>query len=117
MSIDRYNNVNTKGSEYDYTSIKTFLPSPAESDYKVGYIVRYFIKLANNPSAPIYEISKTSYLNYAVNPFFVTIQLDWRLTGDIQDVRKSNRESIRIASKTISKLPLYLPNLLQFHQK
>ena len=117
MSIDRYNNINRKGIEYDYESIKTFLPSPTESDYKVGYIVRYFIKLTNNPSAPIYEISKTSYLEYAINPFFLTIQMDWRLTGSIQDVKKSNRESIRIASKTIPKLALYLPNLLQFHQK
>jgi hypothetical protein len=43
--------------------------------------------------------------------------LDWRLTGDPIDIKKSNTESLRIASKTIPKISLYLPNLLQFHKK
>jgi hypothetical protein len=117
MSIDRYNNINRKGIEYDYGSIKTFLPNPKEDDYKSGYIVRYFIQSTNNKSTPIYEINKSSYLTYAANPFFVNVKLDWRLTGTPEDIKKSNRESVRIASKTISKISLYLPNLLQFHKK
>jgi hypothetical protein len=47
----------------------------------------------------------------------LTVSLDWRITGDPIDIKKSNIASLRIASKTIPKISLYLPNLLQFHKK
>jgi len=115
--IDRYNQISDKGDNFNPIRRKPFIPTPKEKDYKKGYIVRYFVHSVANESTPIFEVNKQGYLKYSINSFYKTVQLDWRLTGSIEDVRKSNRESIRIASTTISKLPLYLPNLLQFHQK
>ena len=115
--IDRYNQISEKGDNFNPIRRKPFIPTPKEKDYTKGYIVRYFVHSVANESTPIFEVNKQGYLKYSINSFYKTVQLDWRLTGSIEDVRKSNRESIRIASTTISKLPLYLPNLLQFHKK
>lgn len=115
--IDRYNEISQRDDNFNPIRRKPFIPIPKEKDYKKGYIVRYFVHSVNNQSTPIFEVNKQGYLKYSVNSFYNTVSLDWRLTGSIEDVKKSNRESVRIASETISKLPLYLPNLLQFHQK
>ena len=115
--IDRYNQISKGDDNFKVIRRKPFVPNPKDKEYKRGYIVRYFVHSITNQSSPIFEVNKQGYLKYSLNSFYNTIQLDWRLTGSPEDVKKSNRESVRIASKTISKLPLYLPNLLQFHQK
>lgn len=98
-------------------SIKTFVPNPSESDYKRGYITRYFVQNANDSKSYIYEISKDTYRNITSNQLLVNTSLDWRITGDDVDIKKSNSESVRLASQKINKLQLYLPNLLQFRKK
>lgn len=97
--------------------IFSFVPSPTESDYKRGYITRYFVQKANDTTSPIYEVSKENYKRYLNNKLLISESLDWRLIGDNDDIKKSNSESIRLSSKKIPKLSLYLPNLLQFRKK
>ena len=117
MSIDRYNDINKNGNEFQLPNLKAFIPSPKKLDYDSGYIVRYFAQKSNDTSSPIYEISKNSFNKANDTPFYSVVALDWRIKGDPIDVKKSNSISIRIASQTIPKISLYLPNLLQFHQK
>lgn len=118
MDIDRYNKISTnKGTEFTNNLVKTHIPKLKESDYKSGYVVRYFIQSAANSSTPIFEVNQNTFLEYAINPLFLNVSLDWRIKGTPAEVRKSNSASIRIASQTIPKIYLYLPNLLQFHQK
>lgn len=115
--IDRYNEISDKGDSFNPIRRKPFIPNPKEKDYKRGYIVRYFVHSVNNQSTPIFEVNTQGFLKYSINPFYKTTQLDWRISGNNTEVKKSNRISIQIASQTIQKLPLYLPNLLQFHKK
>jgi hypothetical protein len=115
--IDRYNEITSKDDNFNPIRRKPFIPNPKEGDYKRGYIVRYFVHSVNNQSTPIFEVNKQGYLKYSINSFYTTVTLDWRLTGSNDVIKKSNRESVRIASQTIPKISLYLPNLLQFHQK
>lgn len=117
MSIDRYNDINKNGNEFRLPNVKAFIPSPTAKNYESGYIVRYFVQKANDISSPIYEISKSSYNKFNDTSFYVVTTLDWRIKGDVDVVKKSNSASIRIAAQIIPKLPLYLPNLLQFHKK
>lgn len=117
MSIDRYNDINKNGNEFRLPNIKAFIPSPKKLDYDSGYIVRYFVQKSNDISAPIYEISKNSFNKASDTSFYSVVALDWRITGDPIEVKKSNSASVRIASEIIPKIQLYLPNLLQFHQK
>ena len=117
MNIDRYKQI--AGSDTDFTKINivSFIPSPEKEDFKRGYITRYFLIKSNDSNGIIYEIRKKSTSKFSNNPFYLTVSLDWRITGDPIDIKKSNIASLQIASKTIPKISLYLPNLLQFHKK
>lgn len=117
MSIDRYNEIASSTYKFDLGGITSFLPNPKDIDYRRGYIKRYFIQKSNDKSSLIYEISDSSISKFKNTPFYITISLDWRISGDPIEVKKSNSASIRIASEVIPKISLYLPNLLQFHQK
>lgn len=115
MSLDRYNRITKVNKNQLRANPVPFIPSPTERDYQTGYIVRYFAQSVNNKSAPIIEIKREGYSKFSTNPYYNTVRLDWRLTGDREDVRKSNKTSVYIASKTMSRIKLYLPNLVQFY--
>ena len=117
MDIDRYKDIVNLKSEYNPVKITAFIPSPTNDDYKRGYITRYFLQKTNDKNGLIYEVRKNSISKFSSNPFYLVSSLDWRIKGEPTEVKKSNSESIRIASQTIPKIQLYLPNLLQFHQK
>lgn len=117
MSIDRYNEIFSSTYKFDLGKITTFLPKPKDIDYSRGYIKRYFVQKSNDKSSPIYEVSDSNIGKFKNSPFYITISLDWRITGDPIEVKKSNSASVRIASENIPKISLYLPNLLQFHKR
>ena len=118
MGVGRYEQIKRKeGGLMDIPNVFAFIPNPTDKDYFKGYIVRYFIQKSNDSNSIIYEVSKTNYTGLLSSPIYINISLDWRLTGDPIEIKKSNTESLRIASKTIPKISLYLPNLLQFHKK
>ena len=118
MGVGRYDLIKRRqGGVVDIPTISSFISNPTDKDYFKGYIVRYFVQKANDSNSVIYEVSKTNYTKITSSPIYINIKFDWRLTGDPIDIKKSNTESLRIASKTIPKISLYLPNLLQFHKK
>lgn len=99
------------------TNIKTHVPSPTENDYKKGYITRYFSQKANDSSSYVFEIDKDEYSNLITNPFYVSVKLNWRIVGTVEQVRESNSKSVLLASKTIKSITLYLPNTFQFYKR
>ena len=117
MSKDRYGEIVDLKPEFNPVKIVSYIPTPIDVDYKRGYIIRYFLQKSNDRNGLIFEIKKESISKFSDNPFYKIVGLDWRLTGDRDEVKKSNSISIRIASEIIPKLQLYLPNLLQFHKK
>lgn len=117
IDIEKYNSLVNLPTDYDEVDIVTFIPTPSDRDYTNGYIRRFFIQKANDNGAVIYEIRKSSFNTFRNNGFYKAAELDWRIVGDVSDVKKSNSASIRIASEFIPKLYLYLPNLVQFHKK
>lgn len=117
MDINRYNNITKVNKRIVQTTPKAFIPKPTEGDYSTGYIIRYFVQSVNNKTSRIVEVNSSGYSKFSKNPFYNTVDLDWRITGDRDEVKRSNKASIRISSDEIPKLKLYLPNLLQFHKK
>jgi hypothetical protein len=117
MSISRYKSISKLDTNFDSIKKVTHIPSPTKDDYVVGYIDRHFIQKANDINSPIYEINKSSRLNFVSNSFYVVTSMKWRLRGTSSEIKKSNTATIRIASVDIPKIGLYLPNLLQFHKK
>ena len=117
ISKDNYNNIKKLPSGLERLKIITYIPKPIDSDYLSGYITRFFIQKVNDSNAPIYEI-KSNFASKVENKVYYTLAvLDWRITGKPDEIRKSNSASIKLASKDIPKIGLYLPNLLQFHKK
>jgi hypothetical protein len=98
-------------------TIKTHIPSPDENDFKKGYITRYFAQKANDESSYVFEIDKDEYGNLVTNPFFLTVKLNWRLNGSIEQIKDSNSKSVMLASNTLKSIYLYLPNKLQFYKR
>ena len=117
MNIDRYKEIADFDIDFNEINIVSFIPSPNEQDFKKGYITRYFLRKSNDSNGIIYEIRKKSTSKFSINPFYLVVSLDWRITGDPIDIKKSNTASLQIASKTISNISLYLPNLLQLYKK
>lgn len=71
----------------------SFYPQPIESDYKKGYIIRYFTKKKNDTF--IIEISEQEYnsivngsADYDVKIYQVT-KILWKITGPLNSQRKS----------------------------
>ena len=117
MNIDDYKKLKKTPTGLQQVKIITYVPSPTNEDYKSGYITRFFVQQLNDINSPIYEIKAKSVAKFQNKSFYLVTSLDWRLTGSPDDVKKSNSASVRIASQTIPKIQLYLPNLLQFYKK
>jgi hypothetical protein len=118
MSVGRYKRLKRESDGLlKIPTIRVSIPVPKDDDYSRGYIVRYFTQKANDINGIIYEISSKEYSKLKSSDLYITIAMDWRINGDPIDVKKSNSSSIRIASQTIPKISLYLPNLLQFYKK
>lgn len=118
MSKFRYNLlVKRMNKSSNIRDISAYIPTVSEKDIARGYIVRYFAQKSNDINSFIYEIDRGQYSSISTNPFYTITTLDWRIEGDPIEVKKSNSASIRLASQRIPKIGMYLPNLLQFHQK
>jgi hypothetical protein len=72
----------------------SYYPKPTEQDYTRGYVIRYFTK-KENENGYIIEISQDEY-NSIVNgtadydiSIYQTTQILWKLTGPLNNTRKS----------------------------
>jgi hypothetical protein len=117
IKIDRFNELLSNTTDFQRIRIKTIVPTPTDDDYKAGYITRYFTQTGNDINSYIYEITERQFSNLTNNPFYIIVELDWKISGDREEVREMNRKSIRFASKDMKSIGLYLPNHLQFHKE
>lgn len=126
--IQRYRSISRVGINTQTRKIKTTIPTPNESDYRIGYVLRFFIQKTNDNSSPIYEVSNSTYNSLLSRPIYKGVILKWRISGPKQtqydnegrilnrSVSDSNRIAIKLESDKMPNLKLYLPNLLQFHK-
>ena len=107
----------------------SYFPSPSETDYKKGYLYRYFVQKSNDLQSPIYEVNSQTYTRLSSLPDYTTISIRWRITGptekkfDVDDniidfgVRESNKRSVKLKSEIMPGLKYRLNNYLQFYKK
>ena len=117
LDIKRYKIINNDTTVYNGVSIKTYTPNVTETDYKRGYVTRYFVQKANDIESVIYEVDYIGFSKAIDNPFYTCESINWRIIGTDDQIRDSNFKAIRLLTPRIPKLQLYLPNLLQFKQK
>lgn len=123
-----YKDIATNINKFKIELPKTIVPIPSETDYRFGFIRRYFCQKVSDKNGFVFEISLEVYNELLSNPFWKTSDLKWRISGpilptyhsygDIDDigVRASNASSLRNVGSVINNIGLYLPNLLQFHR-
>ena len=116
LDIKRYKIINNDTTVYNGVSIKTYTPNVTETDYKRGYVTRYFVQKANDIESAIYEVDYIGFSKAIDNPFYTCESINWRIIGTDDEIRDSNFKAIRLLTPRIPKLQLYLPNLLQFKQ-
>jgi hypothetical protein len=117
MSINFYRYTQlSKGNitRFKLPKLNTYVPSPNDTDYKRGYIVRYFIQKSNDTTAPVYEISKDFISEFINSPFYSTKKIDWKISGTDDEIKEANGNSLRMAAQTFPAIINYLPYLLQF---
>ena len=116
MSIERYKKISKGNVDVIDFNPTAYIPKLTESDYKLGYIKRYFIQKSNDDSSSIIEVNSDDFGYYVSNPFFKGKSIRWRIVGNIKEVMESNSASISIGRDVMPNLHLYLQNLLQFHK-
>jgi hypothetical protein len=116
MDITRYKKIIDLPSDYNLKKINTYIPVIEEYDYKRGYISRYFVQKSNDTNSTVYEIDSKTFSNLSSNSFYITITLNWRITGTQEQIKESNFKSVKLASQNMKSILTYLPNYLQFYK-
>lgn len=118
MDINRFEQISKgKGQLYTEKIISAHIPEIKESDYKRGYIERYFVQKSNDTESKIIEVDYIGFRKFINNAFYNTVALEWRLKGDDDEIKQSNLKSIKRHYTSMPNLQIYLPNLLQFRLK
>ena len=74
---------------FDLNTPPTIVPLPTQSDYELGFIMRYFVRRANDLNGFIYEIDESTFESYKNKPFWLVGELKWRISGPIDNVYKN----------------------------
>lgn len=117
MAFSILNYLNSKSTNSDLPEsiqVETFVPTPTDDDYSIGYIERYFVQKTNDTNSFIFEISSQYKDVIFSNPLYTVTTIQWRLIGQPQEIMNSNKKSIEFVNDRLPKLAAYLPNLLQF---
>jgi hypothetical protein len=117
ISTTRYIDIHKNLSEFDLPEIIPHIPTPTDSDYKRGYIKRYFIQKSNDVDSYIFEINSDGFTQYSINPYFKIVSILWKISGNGNEISDANGKSIKIGNKTIPSLYKYLQNPLQFSKQ
>ena len=123
-----YKDITNNSKLFEVNIPQTIVPNPNDDDYKVGFIVRYFVQKTNDENAHIFEVNQNEYQKLKNNPHWKVMDLKWRIKGpqtatykmdgniDDKGVTNSNKAAITRASYSLKNIALYLPNILQFYK-
>jgi hypothetical protein len=123
-----YKDITNNSKLFEVNIPQTIVPNPNDDDYKVGFIVRYFVQKTNDENAHIFEVNQNEYQKLKNNAHWKVMDLKWRIKGpqtttykmdgniDDKGVTDSNKAAITRASYSLKNIALYLPNILQFYK-
>ena len=118
IDLNRYIKIVKLPTDFNANHVLAYIPKPKDDDYLRGYITRYFVQKANDKNGLVYEINSANNSKYTNNAFWSTVNLDWMISGGtIDEIKTANGKSVRIASKKLPAIQLYLPNLSQFSKQ
>ena len=117
--VKRYNSIRDL-SPANYVTPIPYYPILTDSDYQIGFVMRYFLQKRNNPYPTIIEVDPTQYntLNSRNQPgissvLWNDIEIKWTLKGvyasqlNLQEIRRAENNGFVNLSN-------YLKNPLEF---
>jgi hypothetical protein len=115
----RYTDI--KKVKYDnYITPVYYSPTPTADDYRVGILNRYIVQKRNEPYI-IIEVSKEQINTLNIvntrgidGNLYVGKRIEWCITGNREDVIKSNLRILTNAEDTIPGISKYLSDLTEF---
>lgn len=92
------------GSTPPFQVSKSFKFKTRRTDAKKGFVKRAFIRIASNEDAVPVEIKPTGYSS--VPPTFKKVMVKWKITGDVDEIKKHNINELEKAEKLLTGLSL-----------
>ncbi|GJQ43814.1 MAG: hypothetical protein JETCAE03_33120 [Ignavibacteriaceae bacterium] len=90
-------------------------PVLKQADYDRGYFTRYFLRQVNNPLSKILEVDKAQFNKFKSEPFYINLDMNWKLTGDLQSIIDTNYNILVESDKKLPGIKKLLENkLLEF---
>lgn len=101
---------------------KYYYPNLTNSDYKRGWINRYFVRLKSNKDSPIIEISEMEYKrinneSFTEGSMYNIISLRWKISGNIEEIQLANTRILESKEQIMPNISLMCRNRLQFWKK
>lgn len=120
--VNQYNSIKKNDNLKKNKLPNSFLPNPTDDDYKLGYLVRYFVQKRETKGSPIFEVNKKNYGNIGFP--YKTVFINWYISGALEDIWDDgiyypsiislNSKEIESVKADMPELKLYLVNLKQF---
>jgi len=87
-------------------------PKVKKEDYDAGHFTRYFLRQVNNRSAKIIEVDKGQFNKFKSEPFYINLELMWKITGTAQEISNTNFNIVSAADKQMPGIKEALQNKL-----
>jgi len=127
--LDSYGKLKKGNKPRTKVTLSAYVPKPKASDYKRGYIRRFFAQPTNDKLGVVTEISGDDYIRISTSSLYRAVTLRWRIKGPLKmtfkddgtiadrGVSESNRIALDLVSKDMPGIKLYILHLLQFYKK
>jgi hypothetical protein len=80
-------------------------PNITEADKIRGTITRYFVQ--HTSTRKIYEVNRSQYNVYLKDPYYLTIELPWNITGDANSKTLNGQVILGVKDKNINIINYY----------
>ena len=125
--VDVYRLLSQGNSKFFNQKPDLYFPILTGIEYTAGSVDRYFIRPANDQTAPIMEINETEFRVFATNPFYTGVSINWKLTGPLDtivingivhemSVGDHNHTQLKIAEQSLPGMFDKLPDVHQFYK-
>jgi hypothetical protein len=129
--IKFYKSIANVPNSLERFDIEDHFPKVSPEDIRIGYITRYFARQANHTKGFIHEVSQNIYNQLKLNPLYQTLEMKWRISGKLDDVKgltdvntptriytgviTANKLSLENADKIISGMSNRILHYTQFY--
>lgn len=117
ITSQKYKYKQLKNVDVKYESFIPYKLKITVNDIQNGYVIRYFIKRTNDVYVTEIDLSTyNKWQNRKIDPLMYTaIFMNWKITGNINDVILENQRQIDIAKQIIPNIETVVIELTEYY--